>query len=157
MKFLIALIFLLSIPSISESAPATKEEIIKINSAIVGIGDKSFEVKSGWYIPDSKAKLMAQGTQNMSANLRKTKLEKDAYIKAYNEVTLTNEKLSELLKDMYDQYDRRVAETENLLKNYQEQLELQKTQNQKLKRSRNTYRTTTILLILGGGVAALCR
>lgn len=130
-------------------------DVLKFNSAIVAVGDKEFKFDSGWYLSEEKAKSMAKGTQKLTSSLKKEKNEKAAYVKAYNSAMENTEKFSKLLEEMYAEYDRRVAETDKLIANYNEQIRVLETKNKKLKKENTFYKSTTVLFLVGG-VAALC-
>ena len=131
-------------PSITFAAGlAVKEAIITPKNGDVMV------VQGGYYFTDQEGKLVAQGIQDVNAELERLKMERDAYKEAYESQVDMTSQYAKLLKDAWYTYDRRVKATEELIQLYEEKDKVRQAQIIDAKADVRKHQFLNILLSIG--------
>lgn len=109
-----------------------------------------------WILTNEETLQIAKNTNRLKSQLKKLSLERDAYKKAYEDTIILNEQISDSINKLYIKINEKDEYYNDMLNNYAEEVNLLKKENRRLKRGKNFWNTTTILIGIGG-ILALCR
>lgn len=123
-----------------------------VSNAVLTLQDGSkVSVGAGFYLTREEARRVAQGIVNMKADLGKLVDERDAYKEAYEKACLNGDILESAYKSLYDKYQKRVDETNQMIKDYEEKIKLTEIREGIAKKDARVYRTLSFveLVVIG--------
>lgn len=108
--------------------------------------DSPVHVGEGYYLSGKDGIALAQGIEELKAEKEKLMLERDAYKEAYESQVDMTSKYSQLLKDAWDTYDRRVKATDDLISLYEEKDQIRKKQILEAQKETTKHKTLNVIL-----------
>lgn len=143
-KLVMLLILLLSIASPSFAVGTPISEGIIVPKAT---GQQTL-VGEGFYLNKQEATDVAQGIENLRAELIATEKQRDAYKEAYESQKDITSEYSKLLKDMYEKYDHQTRIVKDLIMLYEKKDEVRQKQILEARKEALTHKSLNIVFII---------
>ncbi len=143
-KLVLLLILLLSTvsPSFAVGVPIQEGVIIPKSTG------EHTSVGEGFYLNKQEATDVAQGIENLRAELLSLEKQRDAYKEAYESQKDITSEYSKLLKDMYEKYDLQSQIVKDLISLYEKKDEVRQKQLLEARKEVLTHKSLNIVFII---------